>query len=132
MKKKTKGTLFYTIIGLMVIALVAVISLHLLRTTYNPSKADDVHLQRFNDAVYRTQAEMQTLVRYSEYPAVWKAGHSIGPDGINTYLTDSDGRKKLKEDLTKDLTENLNQEMKARSISNASTYYVLPAGDVNV
>jgi len=132
MEQNNKGALFYTLIGLMVIALVAVIALHILRTTYSPSNADEIRLQRFTNAIYGTQAELQTLARYSEYPAVWKAGHNIGPDGINFYLTTPDGRKELKSDLIKDFTLNLNKELAARSGTNASTYYTLYSDEMPI
>ncbi|MFZ2456177.1 MAG: hypothetical protein WAX07_06850, partial [Candidatus Altiarchaeia archaeon] len=62
-KIKNKGMLFYTLIGLMVICLVAVIAIHLINTSYVSNQADLVAQRRFNAAIYDTQADLHDVVR---------------------------------------------------------------------
>ena len=123
--KNNKGTLFYTLAGIMVAAIVLVIALHVLRTTYDPADADQIRLQRFTNALYDLENRIGDGARYAEYPAIWKAGHNMTPEGVNYYLTIYDGRDKMKKDLTLGFTQDLNAYLQSIATSNDSDKYFI-------
>jgi hypothetical protein len=127
-----KGTLFYTMIGIMVVVLVMVVSVHILRVTYKPQAADEKSLAKFSNSIYGLKAEMQDVARYAEYPAIWDAGHNVSPQGINVYLTMPNGRKQLREDLIKGFADNYNEQLKSISTTNTTKYYTLMSNDVPI
>jgi hypothetical protein len=130
--KNRKGAMFYTLAGIMVIALVAIVALHILRTTYTPKTADSLHVQKLGDAIYSLQSEIGVLAREAQYPAVWKAGHNVSADGVNYYLTLSNGREKLREDLTKDLSAELDRLLSERALLLTEDYYVIESSGINI
>jgi hypothetical protein len=127
-----KGALFYTLAGIMVIALVAVVAIHIMRTTYTPKTADSLHVQKLGDAIYSLQSEIRVLAREAQYPAVWKAGHNVSESGVNYYLTLSDGRKRLKKDLTKDFSTELDRLLSERAFLTTEDYYVIESSGINI
>jgi hypothetical protein len=131
-KMKNKGTLFYTMIGIMVIVLVMVISVHILRVTYKPQAADEKSLAKFSQSIYGLKAEMQDVARYAEYPVIWETGHNVSSQGINVYLTMADGRERLRDDLIKGFAENYNEQLKSISVTNATKYYTLMSNDIPI
>jgi len=130
--KNRKGVMFYTLAGIMVIALVAIVALHILRTTYTPKTADSLHVQKLGDAIYSLQSEIGVLVRQAQYPAVWKAGHNVSADGVNYYLTLSNGKEKLREDITKDLSAELDRILSERALLSNEDYYVIESSGINI
>ncbi|MFZ2455787.1 MAG: hypothetical protein WAX07_04870 [Candidatus Altiarchaeia archaeon] len=110
---KNKGAMFYTLIGLVVIIMIAIFVIHVNNITYSPALANEAEQDRFNNAIYDLHSQIPEYARRAAYPAVWKVGHKIGSDGVNVYLNGSReaGRAKLKDDLMEGFIESLNQEM---------------------
>ena len=108
-KIKNKGMLFYTLIGLMVICLVAVIAIHLINTSYVSNQADLVAQRRFNAAIYDTQADLHDVVRHAIYPVVWRVGHDVDSEGVNVYLKKSEGEmlSSLEDQFTSQMNDDL-------------------------
>lgn len=103
------------------IVLVGVVSLHLINTTYNPYKPDELERKKFIDAIKSVQIELQTASRYAQYPAIYRIGRNVSSDGVNIYLV-SGGKEKMKEDLVADYTRNLNSYLRRISKTNGSVY----------
>ena len=127
-----RGTLFYTMIGIMVVVLVMVVSVHILRVTYKPQAADEKSLVKFSQSIYGLKAEMQDVARYAEYPVIWETGHNVSSQGINVYLSMPDGRKQLRKDLIKGFAENYNEQLKSISTTNTTVYYTLMSNDIPI
>ncbi|MFZ2456281.1 MAG: hypothetical protein WAX07_07380 [Candidatus Altiarchaeia archaeon] len=75
--------------------------------------------------VYGLQADMQTMTRYSVYPALWTIGHRMEGDK-NYYLTlpEEEGVEEIKEDLSKDVASRLNGYLLSASENRTSPYKI--------
>ncbi len=135
-KIKNKGTMFYTLIGIIVIIMVAVVAIHIMRTTYNPNLADEAEQDRFNNAIYDLHSQIPEIVSSAAYPVIWKAGHMMDSDGVNKYLNKSWSPEKGKEEMTKDLiqgfTEELNAQLCNKSDNCTPTKYVFDENGIPV
>jgi hypothetical protein len=117
--------MLYTIIGLMIILMVSYAMLHIIKMTYRPNTADLLVTHRFSTAAYGLQAEMQTMTRYSVYPALWAVGHRMEGDK-NYYLTlsEEEGIEAIGEDISKDVATRLNGYMLSASENQTIPYKI--------
>ncbi len=121
--KNKKGVLFYTIIGLMVIAMVAIVAIHIINTTYVPNEVDLASQRRFNTAIYDTQADMHDVVRHAVYPVIWKMGHDVDAQGVNVYISESEDE--MLSNLTDQFIVQMNDDLChfSDNCTDNSTYY---------
>lgn len=128
--RNNKGTIFYTIVGVIVVAIFVLVAIHIMRSTYDSNDADLLRLQRFKNAIYLLENSIEASARYAAYPAIWRAGHNMTPEGVNYYLTIYDGRERLKKDLLRGYTEEINNLLQSHSSTGDGEYYTIESNGI--